>query len=101
MFIRARQVKGQVYYQLVRGYRDAAGKVRQETMGITGETVGEALRWEKALLRELRRDRKRLEPVRNSDYITHRRKFERADKRVQDSETRIAKLKEAQQAGLD
>lgn len=101
MFIRARQVKGQIYYQLVRGYRDGAGKVRQETMGITGETVGEALEIEKARRRRLRQEQKLLAGFRNSDFIVRRRELERVDKRLEDCEARIEKLKMAQQAGLD
>jgi hypothetical protein len=98
MFVRARKARGQVYYQLVRGYRDAEGKVRQETLGLgVCETVAEALEYEQRAVRRARSQRGRWRDVGHSDFA--RLEFERLDKIVKASEAKIVKLEEAQRQG--
>jgi hypothetical protein len=61
MFIRAKKVKGRVYYQLVQGYRDFVGKVRQRTIASLGTspTVEDAIKAAKRELSGIRRQRGR------------------------------------------
>jgi len=62
MYVREKLVKGQYYYQMVEGYRDAAGRVRHRTIISLGQnpTIEEALDEAKRLER---RDRRRLKTL--------------------------------------
>jgi hypothetical protein len=61
MFVRAKKVKGRVYFQLVQGYRDEAGRVRHRTITSLGTcpTLEDAIKVTKRELSGIRRQRGR------------------------------------------
>jgi hypothetical protein len=100
MFIRARKSKDRTYYPLVRGYRDDAGKVRHETLGLgTSKTVADALEAERHKARRARRERARFALIQFSPTADkHAARFDRMAKAA---ERRIAILESAMKEGVE
>jgi len=97
MFVRSRVVKGHTYYQLVHGYRDEAGAVRQKTLSLGPfETVEEALAFEKRQLPKYKRKRTEWKDCRDKEPSSlGRKEFDRWDRRVSLTEAKITKLQDA------
>lgn len=93
MFIRARVSKKQTYFQLVRGYRDEDGVVRQETVGLGPfDSVKEALVWERKALQKYRRQRARWS---GSSSDVGQKQVEKFDRLISRCESKIARLEAA------
>src|SRR5690242_17019374 len=96
MFVRSRQSKGHTYWQAVEGYRDENGVVRQRTFSVWGETLEKALEAEKAALKRHKRNRFTWSYSKNCDPSDiGRKEFDRWDRRVSQTEAKIARLQDA------
>src|SRR4051812_31048849 len=100
MFIRARTSKGRSYLQLVRGYRDADGVVRQETIGLgiksdpqktlsLTEVIKEEIAHEREWLRKCRRERGKWAKYDSAFARKQHAQWERAVSRVVDKINRL------------
>jgi len=100
MFIRARTSKGRSYLQLVRGYRDADGAVRQETIGLgvqsdpqetvsLTEAIKKELAYEREWLRKCRRGRGQWAKHNSTFAQKQHAKWERSVSRAEDKIKRL------------
>src|SRR5947209_8420089 len=91
MFIRSKIAKGTEYYQVVHGYRDESGRVRQRTVASLGRcpTVEDAIKAEKKKLSKLRRDRGRFI---GQQYSWGLKRAEQLDRLIERSEAKVALL---------
>jgi hypothetical protein len=99
MFIRSRTSKGKAYLQLVRGYRDADGVVRQETIGLgqsdphktlsLDEAIKDEIAHEREWLRKSRRERGQW--AKHDTAFAHKQhaKWERSVSRAEDKIRRL------------
>jgi len=100
MFIRSRTSKGRPYLQLVRGYRDADGVVRQETVGLgiqsdppetlsITEVIRQELAHEREWLRKSKRERGQWAKHDTAFARKQHAQWERSISRVEDKIKRL------------
>ena len=101
MFIRSHTSQGRSYRQLVRGYRDENGAVRQKTIGLRAvpretvsvtEAIREELAHEREWLRKCRRERRRWT---KHDTAFARKQHARWEQAVSRAEDKIKRLEAA------